>query len=46
MKPTGHEERYQGLVEAMQKRLVNRKKPRGLAGAITNIVPPRLIAGR
>jgi hypothetical protein len=46
MKPTEQGQRCQGLFEAMQKRLAMRRRLPGLAAACTNILPPRLIAGR
>jgi hypothetical protein len=46
MKPTEQGESCQGLVEAMQKRLVMCRQSPGLAAASTIILPPRLIAGR
>jgi hypothetical protein len=36
----------QGLFQAMQKRLVLCNQSPGVAGANTNILPPRLIASR
>jgi hypothetical protein len=46
MKPTEQGQRCQGLLEAMQKRLVMCMQSPRLAAATTIILPPRLIAGR
>jgi hypothetical protein len=46
MKPTEQGESYQGLFEAMQKRLVMCNQSPGSVAASTNILPPQLIAGR
>jgi hypothetical protein len=46
MKPTEQGDSCQGLLEAMQKRLGRSRPSLGLLGAVTIILPPRLIAGR
>ena len=43
MKPTEQEQRCEGLLEAMQKRLVLWSHSPGLTGAITTILSPRLM---
>jgi hypothetical protein len=46
MKPTEQGQCCQGVVEAMQKRSVKCRHSPGLVAANTDILPPRLIAGR
>jgi hypothetical protein len=45
MKPTEQGDSSQGVIEAMQKRLVSCRRSLGLVAASTNILPPQLIAG-
>jgi len=46
MEPTEQGRCYHGFYQAMQDLLVMRRHSPGLAAAITNILPPRLIADR